>query len=276
MALRDWLELSRAEHALLTFFAVLLGWAVASRGVGLLAVAAGVGPALVTLGAFVLNDYFDVATDRVMGRFDRPLVSGRIRQRVAFWAGCLLLALGVVASLPFGNAFFITLFFAGAAVAYNAFLKKLPLAGNVFIALSMAVPFFYGNVASGAPLSALAALFSAIAFVVGLGRELFITSRDVEGDRSVGAATLPMLAGVGTTTAVASLLFALGVFLSVLPFNYGAGALYAVLAGVCDALLAYCIFIGLRKPGKRGFAAIRNYSLAALGFGLAAFATLAL
>ena len=196
MALSDWWRLARGEHALITFVAVVVGGLLATRSFSAQLLFAAIGPALITLASFIINDYFDLVSDREMKRKERPLVSGKIKFSHALYASLTLFVLGVAATIPFGaTAFLIALVYAVLAFLYSFKLKRMPLVGNLFVATSMAIPFIYGNVAAGVALRYIVAVFALIAFVVGVGREFFLTTRDVKGDRKLGSKTLPMVIG---------------------------------------------------------------------------------
>src|SRR3989338_6106650 len=75
-SLRDWVALTRAEHALIVVMAVVASEFVVSKRFSPDFFFPALGPALITLGAFAWNDYFGLKTDAALKRFDRPLVSG--------------------------------------------------------------------------------------------------------------------------------------------------------------------------------------------------------
>lgn len=270
MMLADWWRLFRAEHSLITFVAILASELVSA---GKLDVFAAIGPALITLGAFAWNDYFDFESDKALGRKDRPIVAGRISRKAAFFAGLILMILGAASTFFINeNVFLIAFIFTLLAMAYNPLLKKLPLVGNTFIAFSMSVSFIYGNFVVSKNLNFFALAMAATAFLVGLGRELIITLRDVEGDKKIKARTLPMVIGEKNTVMLSSFLIYLGVAASLLPLTTKMSYAYAALIAVGDALLLYSTFI---VASQRDFKNARKYTLYALGIGTLAFATLA-
>lgn len=276
MSLEDWWRLARGEHALITLVAVVVGGLLATKSFSPQLLLAAIGPALITLASFIINDYFDLVSDREMKRTDRPLVMKKIKFSDALYAAIILFVAGVAATIPFGvNAFLIALVYAAFAFLYSYRLKRMPLIGNLFVASSMAVPFLYGNVAANVPLQYLVIVFALIAFVVGIGREFFLTTRDVAGDKKLGSKTLPMIIGAKTTLLLASVLFFAGVLLSFLPAMRGVGVAYIFLVGICDLLLLKCVVVGMRNPSREGFNKIRKLSLIAMILGVLGFASLA-
>ncbi|MCX8163069.1 MAG: UbiA family prenyltransferase [Candidatus Micrarchaeota archaeon] len=213
----EWLKLTRFEHALLSSFGVLIGLLLAPSSIPLhtlffvFAV-----PILINLGAFILNDYYDIATDIANKRFDRPLVKQTIKKNHAFAVAILLLLLGIVCS------FFINIFAAAIAILfailsflYNYKLKELPLVGNIVIALCMAIAFPFGYVSSTNSLDfpASVSLLFFGAFFVGLAREIIKSIQDMHGDSLTrNSKTLPILIGKEKSAFYASLLFLLFCF----------------------------------------------------------------
>lgn len=272
-----WWRLTRAEHAVMVFIAVSAAQLVTLNGdFNAINWFAGVGPALVTLASFALNDYLDLRSDKALKRKDRPLVSGELKPAWALNAAAVFFVLGCALSwLVSPTAFAIVAVYSLLAVAYDAKLKKMPLIGNAFIASAMSVSFLYGNIVVSPALNYFVLLFTVISFVSGLGRELIITLRDVKGDRKIGATTLPMLIGRRWTVILASALLHVAAALSVLPLFQEIFLPYVALVGVSDALFLFAAWTVSLSPTDASLKKARNYTLAALMFGIAAFASLA-
>ncbi|MEM3362237.1 MAG: UbiA family prenyltransferase [Candidatus Anstonellaceae archaeon] len=208
----EWLKLTRFEHALLSSLGVLIGLFLASKSVELeLFLLSLLVPLFINMGAFVLNDYYDIETDILNKRFDRPLVKKSISPQHAFRAGLFFLFLGVFFSF-FINfyAFLIAIFFAILSFLYNSKLKDLVLVGNLSIAFSMAIAFPFGYIARTNSLNfpqLIVFLFFG-AFFVGLAREIIKSVQDMEGDKKArNSKTLPILIGPKKAAFYASLLF---------------------------------------------------------------------
>ena len=69
------LKLTRIEHSVMLAIAVvaaeLISGVLPSPGIFVLAL---IPPIFVSMGAFAVNDYFDIKVDRFNKRYDRPLV----------------------------------------------------------------------------------------------------------------------------------------------------------------------------------------------------------
>jgi geranylgeranylglycerol-phosphate geranylgeranyltransferase len=271
-------RLTRIEHALLLALAVLTAETVAlgrlpDAGIALLSI---LPPVLIEMASFAINDFFDVESDRLNKRFDRPLVSGAVSAGEALTLRIAAFAAGVAAAY-FINAtdFAIALAFAALAFAYSYRLKDVALLGNAAIAASMAIPFLFGNLAV-AELSSAVLVLAAMAFLAGVAREIVITMRDVEGDaKARRARTLPMVVGVGRSAALASALFFAAIALSAYPFAsipaFKNDFVYLIPVLLADVAFAYVAFGILRNQSSAFLKSCRDVTLLAIALGLLGF-----
>ncbi len=268
--LRELWRLTRFEHALMLALAVLIAETII---LGRLPPAeyyiifSLLVPIFSEMGSFALNDYFDIETDR-LNKKDRPLVKGTIAPSFALYLSVLCLVFSVLLAYMINStAFVIALAFNLLAAAYNWKLKDLPLVGNVYIALTMAIPFIFGNFVVSVTLSPIAVVLALLGFVAGLAREIIKTVQDVEGDiKARGARTLPVLIGKTPSLILAAALYLLFIPLSAAPFVMGLepGVPGLALVGIADGLImAICI-----KLAKNEFGFARNVSLVAFLLGM--------
>jgi len=271
----DWIALTRAEHAAIVAIAVCASEFVVAKRFAFEMLYPALGPALIALGAFAWNDYFGIKTDKALKRVERPLVSGKIGKKSAFYASLALFVLGLAASAAVNQAAFaIAALFAALAMLYDPVLKKLPLLGNAFIASSMSISFVYGNYAIASGLNYFVLLFAIVSFTAGLARELVLTLRDVKGDVKIGARTFPMVFGARATVVLAIALFHVAVVMSLMPFAQTQSVAYAVLIGITDVLILISAWRLALDQRPRALKKIRNYTLYALLAGVIAFAAL--
>jgi geranylgeranylglycerol-phosphate geranylgeranyltransferase len=175
------------------------------------------------MGSFALNDYFDIETDRANKKNDRPLVNGSISPKFALYFS-ILSFIGSVAFAYLINItiFIIALAFNLAAILYNWKLKDLPLIGNIYIALTMAIPFIFGNFVFSESLSVIAVVLALLGFVAGLAREIIKSVQDMKGDKKARKSkTLPIVIGKKPALAIAIILYLLFIPLSAAPFFLG-------------------------------------------------------
>lgn len=216
-AIKAWARLTRLEHAILSSFGVLLGMMLASKSGATAApitwALALLVPICINLGAFALNDYFDIEADRQNKKSGRPLVSGELGANTAILTGICGLVLGsAIAFLINFEAGIIALIFAALSFSYNYKLKDLPIIGNLFIAISMAIAFPFGVIAINGSsfalhLSLILALGAAFA---GFGREIVKTVQDMHGDKQArNSKSLPHLIGAKNSLYLAAISFLL-------------------------------------------------------------------
>ena len=272
------LKLTRIEHSVLLVIAVVAAELIAggfpAPAVLLISL---VSPALISMGAFAINDYFDVAADRANRRMDRPLVSGVLSKREAYIIAMFCLFVGAFLSLLINEAVFIVaLAFALLAYLYSYRLKDMLLVGNVYVALTMVIPFIYGDFVVSNAITANIVLISLVIFLVGLAREIHGMIRDRRGD-IIARRTRGLVAcvGVRNSAIIAFVLYIEGVLISLYMFlcmaPFRANLVYIAPVAVADLIFLY-IAVGHLTNNKRKFYDLaRNLSLAAMGLALLSF-----
>jgi geranylgeranylglycerol-phosphate geranylgeranyltransferase len=260
--------LSRAEHALMVAIAVLLGeFLVIGFNVPLFeTVLAILAPVFITLGAFIYSDYHDVETDVQNQRMDRPLARGDIHPKEALIASIALIILGIVLSYFVNNIIFIiTIGFAVLSILYAYSLKKIPLIGNILIALSMNIPFIYGNLVVSNFITVPVFFIALSSFFFGLGREIIKSIEDMYGDKKTGRLTLPMVTGIKVSEWISAITILLAIalhaymFFKIPPFLSQWIFLIPVLIG--NLIVAYSLFHVFEKVSD--YRKIRNLTLIA-------------
>ena len=210
---------------------------------------------LITAGANVINDIFDLDIDRI-NKPRRILPAGRMTLRAARLYTIILLACGVIFSIFAGIfAAFIALSSALLVVAYSKWLKRRPLIGNLVVSLVTALAFIFGALAACAEtMRWQSGLFPAVfAFMMHFGREVVKDIDDQIGDHALLARTLPLAYGVGAAQIAASLAFALLLLVVLIPAwrgVYHAPYLWVILLGVYPVLL-FAIWQVWRHPAPR-------------------------
>lgn len=196
---------------------------------------------LITAAGNVINDYYDVGIDRV-NRPDRPIPSGRVTLRAArAWAVTLFLA-GILLCIPTNRiCLAIAVFNAFLLALYAAWLKRLPLVGNLAVSYLAGSMFIFGGALGGLPGMFRVLPFAIMTFFAMLSRELVKDAEDIEGDRASGAVTLPIRYGIRATAILALASAILGTLASFVPYSWwGPGYLAGILI-VDGMILAACI-----------------------------------
>lgn len=270
-------KLTRIEHSIMLVMAViaaeLITKGLPSPTVFILSL---VVPVFISMAAFAINDYFDMEVDR-LNKKDRPLVNGSLAPRTALYVTGICLVIGIGAgSVINRNAFGITLLFGILALLYSYKLKESLLLGNAYIALSMSIPFIFGDYVVSSSLGVNILMVAIMIFMSGLAREIHGTIRDYHGDtKGRNARTLPRSIGMENASIVAFVLYLLAIlvsvylFLGIAPFK--SNLFYAVPVFASDLMLFYVAIGYLYKKDRKFYSLSRNISLLAMGIALIAF-----
>lgn len=279
------MKLTRIEHSLMLVIAVIAAELIALGALPspYMIILSIIPPVLVSMGAFAINDYFDVEIDRQNNKHDRPLVSGLISKKTAMRITIITFVIGVAISI-FINliAFAIVAIFAFLAYLYSHKLKHIPLVGNLYIAFTMVIPFLYGNYVVSYSLSYTIILISFVVFLSGLAREMHGMIRDYGGDIKAGKLkNVVYRIGIRRAAQLSFILYIEAITISIFMFFFSApfkfNAIYAVIIAVTDIALAY-VAVGylLGKKSGKFFKLSRNLSLGAMALALIAYLAAAL
>jgi 4-hydroxybenzoate polyprenyltransferase len=161
--------------------------------------------AFATAAGHTVNDIYDLAIDRV-NRPRRPLVSGALSVRGAWIEYIVLVAGAVLVSifLPRVAAVWIVAWVVLLHL-YSAKLKRMFLAGNVLVALVAASGFLLGAYAGHDARAGF--LPAAYTFLFVMGREIVKDAADLEGDKTFGATTFPIVSGTRPALVTAAAIF---------------------------------------------------------------------
>jgi geranylgeranylglycerol-phosphate geranylgeranyltransferase len=192
----DLCSLARPTNGAITFAAILAAGYLAAPGATAwprvcLGALCGV---LIGASGNILNDILDIEIDRV-NRPGRALPSGTIGVRAAW----ILFTCAAVAGLALSSwlglaAFLFTAVSLLIVVAYDAFLKKIPLVGNAVVGAMTGAALVYGALIGGS--AAAGVLPGLFAFMTNATREIVKDMEDVAGDAARGVRTFPVRAGM--------------------------------------------------------------------------------
>ncbi|MDE1804552.1 MAG: UbiA family prenyltransferase [Candidatus Micrarchaeota archaeon] len=273
------LKLTRIEHSIMLVIAVIAAELIVNGGMlpaTPTLVFSLVTPIFISMGAFAINDYFDIKVDRA-NKKNRPLVTGALKPGEALYIAIATILIGIASSY-FINiyCFAIAIFFGAMSLLYSYRLKEMLFWGNAYVALSMVIPFAYGNYVVSSSLSWAIVIVSVLIFSSGLAREIHGTIRDLKGDTKIrNAKTIPKYIGRKAASIVALLLYLFAIalsmylFLQIPPFQ--SSAIYAILVALTDLMLLYVGVGFVANPRQEFYDRTRNVSLAAMGVALIAF-----
>lgn len=188
----------------------------------------------------VLNDYFDVETDKINAP-ERPIPSNLVAPNEALFFSLLLLFIGLFLSFLIN---YIILFFSILlgliGFLYNRFFKGAGLIGNLMVSFSVGMTFVFGGATVGWPFHKIVLFFGLIAALIDLGEEIAADSMDVEGDHLINSSSLAIKYGRSTALKVSLYIFIIVIMLSFAPFIFNwFSIIYFVPIGIMDLFIAY-------------------------------------
>lgn len=235
-------------------------------------------------GTFALNDYCDLESDIANQRLDRPLVRGELSKKEALLVSISATTLGIIIASFLHPVLFILAFISGVlGILYDLKMKKFLAVSNIYIALTMAIPFIFGGlIVEPDRIDLVLLVLAAIAFLAGFGREVMKDIADIKGDALRDIKSIARLYGVKQASRVVIFLYALAVVLSAIPlfsintaYYFDLAYLFPVMAA--DALFLHTCFQLLKTRDETGdYNRMRKETLLAITIGLIAFVSGAL
>lgn len=266
-----YLELLRPSNIIILFFGTLLGAFVAIGGSAfsqLHTYLAGLATILIGGAGNVINDYFDIEIDRI-NKPKRPLARGALSRTHAFRYWLILNLIALIIS------FFLTplnllmaLFTIPMLYIYSRYFKRMLFIGNLVISILVSLGFLYGAASTGEVQNVFyPTVFS---FLLNLGREMLKDLEDVEGDNALGATTIPIRFGATATLALVTLIFALMISMTIVPYwtrEYGQMYFLVVMLGTNLPLL-YVMVKAWHNPTKENLYRQNTLLKVAMAFGI--------
>jgi 4-hydroxybenzoate polyprenyltransferase len=183
---------------------------------------------MIAAGGNIINDYYDFEADREF-KPGRPLASGLISLNTAFYLHAALVVCGIALGFYLGWGYsnfrigYLYVICALMLYGYSAYLKKIPLVGNIIIAGLTAFVFvllllfeanFLHQITFDAANYALTVMISQLkfyggfAFITSLAREIVKDIEDREGDEKYDVGTLAVQFGQTVAKVVAGAVLA--------------------------------------------------------------------
>jgi len=167
---------------------------------------------LTAAAGYVINDYYDLEADKI-NKPNKIFISKSIRKdqsrrfyfalvTLALWVGHYALKELTSVILTINILLFL----------YSYKLKRWPIIGNLMVSICSAGVIFIIYIANSSSIEAFKVeskgilfFFSICALLTSMVREMVKDMEDIEGDKVAGYKTLPILAGIKTTKAIAIL-----------------------------------------------------------------------
>ncbi|MCD6116899.1 geranylgeranylglycerol-phosphate geranylgeranyltransferase, partial [bacterium] len=271
MKIKAYIILTRPVNIVISFLSILAGGFVTGRvdSIAVLFTAALSG-SLIGAGGNVINDYFDVEIDRINKPF-RPLPAGFISLRKALIFSIVLFSSGIIiGSLISFTAFVISSLAAISLFFYSYKLKVMALWGNITVAFISGMAFVYGGVVAGNYLKSI--VVGGFAFFFHFAREIVKDCEDVEGDKSLGADTIPIRYGIRKAIKTSQIVIFVLIAFTISVYFFGIFKLPYLIAVILsvDLVLVYIMLSLNRDMTKENFARVSTIMKIDMLFGLIA------
>jgi 4-hydroxybenzoate polyprenyltransferase len=176
---------------------------------------------LIAAAGYIINDYFDVKTDRI-NKPEKLYIDNGVKRRLAIVIHTIFnvlgFAIGVYVAHKANNIFLCSIQFISITALwfYSTHLKRQVLNGNILVAaLSALVPLlvlffempllehkFLESIKSFSFLYLSVCSFALFAFLLSLVREIIKDIEDLKGDYETGCRTMPIVWGVKAAKAI--------------------------------------------------------------------------
>jgi geranylgeranylglycerol-phosphate geranylgeranyltransferase len=187
-----YLEILRPGNAFMAVIAIFI-MAIISGKFTLEVLAAAVVVFLVTGAGNVINDYFDHKIDAI-NKPERPIPSGRISLNNAGIYSAFLFVVGTAIAFYINWLLGMIALLSSLLMVYYAYdLKTKCIIGNLVISFLTGLCFVFGGIAVGEIIISIYLGF--YAFLLTMAREIVKDMEDMEGDKEMGATTLPIVHG---------------------------------------------------------------------------------
>lgn len=226
---------------------------------------------LISASILVMNDYFDVETDRINAPY-RPIPSNLVTPNEALFFSLLLLFAGLLLSYLINvTVLLISIVLAVIGFLYNRYLKKSGLLGNLMVSFSVGMTFIYGGASVGLLFHKMVFFFVLITALIDLGEEIAADAMDMKGDELINSNSLAIKYGQQAALKISGMIFFFVILLSFVPFLMGwFSVVYIIPIIIMDASIAYSTFKLLNSKNEEGRKFIRWIYLGAT-FGLILF-----
>ncbi|MHB8260067.1 MAG: geranylgeranylglycerol-phosphate geranylgeranyltransferase [Bacteroidia bacterium] len=176
---------------------------------------------LIAAAGYIINDYFDVKTDRI-NKPEKLYIDRGVKRRLAIFIHTLFnivgFLIGVYVAYQAGNVFLCGIQFVSITALwfYSTHLKRQVLSGNILVAIlsamvSLQILFFempllehkfLQSIQSFSFLYLSVCSFSLFAFLLSLVREIVKDMEDFKGDYETGCRTMPIVWGIKASKAI--------------------------------------------------------------------------
>ncbi|MDO5859721.1 UbiA family prenyltransferase [Methanobrevibacter sp.] len=263
--MNPYIEILRPGNALMGAITIILV-AIIDRSFTIPVILAMLAVFFETAAGNVINDYFDYKID-LINKPERPIPSGRISPKSGRNYGYLQFGLGTICGFLISYMtnnwipFVIVLFADVVLYLYAYKLKSTPLIGNITVGFMTGFGFVFGGFTLNNPNIILISMYLGFfAWVMTTARELVKDIEDIEGDKSEGAKTLPILYGEKITATLAFILIIIDCALCpLLYYNNIFGFYYLIVIAIAVLLFIYSALLIIRNQNRLTASKVSKY-----------------
>lgn len=227
----------------------------------------------ISASIMVLNDIYDINIDKINNP-TRPLPSGRLSILTAYLVALFTFLLGIITSFLISfYTFIIAIIFWFLGYLYNSSLKRKGIIGNIIVSISVAIPFIYGAIAVSKFLNPLIIIFSLMAFMANMSREIIKGIIDIMGDKKFYIKTIAVRYGPKRASYISILFLFIAILLSYTPilFSFTSSLFYLIIITISNMTFIIMIMMIFRNYNKKLLLIkIKNYMLVGMALALVA------
>jgi geranylgeranylglycerol-phosphate geranylgeranyltransferase len=213
-----YIKITRPLNVVITFCVVVVSILISqkhSTEVSLI-ILASISAALVAAAGNIINDIYDVETDK-MSHPERILPLGKLAKIEVKYEYLILNIISAIVSINLSHVLFWIVFMSAFLLfIYSAYLKKIPLISNTTVALLTGLAFIYGGYAVGNPEAGI--IPAVFAFLINLIREIVKDIQDIEGDKKQNIITFPIKYGTQSAKSLATIFIIILIAFTFYPF----------------------------------------------------------
>ena len=207
--------------------------------------------------SMIINDIFDLEIDKINNP-KRPLVTGEITRKEAFFFNCFLISLTELLSFKYlasNSILFVNLALLNVTI-YTPILKRILFIKNLSCAFLVSFSLFFSGLAcinSNIPLNnksnSLLWIAARTIFFGSLFNELLLDMHDYEGDKENNIQTIPVVFGLNNSWVLATLIMKINIVWNSFHIMY----LFNFKIGIFLLLILSPMLYNLRTIKKLGF-----------------------
>ena len=276
--MNPYIEITRPGNVIMAMIAIVLV-AIVAHTISIPVILAMLAVLFEISAGNVINDYFDYKID-LINKPSRPIPSGKITPKAArnyayglFLAGTVCGAL--ISFLTNSWIPFVIVLFSDAVLYIYAYrLKSTPLIGNLTVGFMTGLCFVFGGYSIGtAEIISTSIFLGFFAFVMTTAREITKDIEDIEGDKSEGAKTFPILYGERLSAIITFVLIIIDCALCpLLYFQHIFNIFYLAIIAVAVIIFIYSAFTIIRNQDTQTAAKVSKFLKIGMLIAFVAFA----